>query len=184
MTAAATALLTCAIPAMAQARHSRDASRPTGATLLATFHDPGASNFTNEHLDCPDTSRGGCAFAFDGTTTETGDLAGSTTYHGWLYRGDAIDRTFRWEVVEKFTGKITGCGKGSLQWTGSGYGDLTSFDPTSQSARMRGHLTIINGSGTGGLRGAAGTLTVDAAAHAVPTGAQDGTFSGRLTCGG
>jgi hypothetical protein len=149
---------------------------------VASFHDPGALGFTNSHPDCPDANRGGCAFAFDGTTVETGDLAGSTTYHGWLYPGDSLGHAFRWDVIETFTGKIAGCGKGSARWAGSGYGDMTTLDPSSQSARLWGTLTFVSGSGTGDLRGISGSLAAEARARAVPPAAQDGTFTGRVTC--
>ena len=154
-----------------------------GATdWVATFHDPGAPGFSNEHLDCTNSGAAACGFAFDGTTVETGYLSGSTTYHGILYAGDAVERTFRWKVTETFTGRIAGCGRGTVKWTGSGYGDATAFDLESQGARMWGSLTIAPGSGTRDLRDVTGSLALEARAHGVPPGAQDGTMTGPLTC--
>lgn len=178
-------LATAALGVIAAGSLPAVARPPSGgeeAALVASFHDPGAPGFTNPQLDCPDTSRGGCAFAFEGTTVETGDLSGSTRYHGLLYPGDAVGHAFRWEVDETFTGTVAGCGRGTVRWTGSGYGDVTSFDVPSQSARMWGTLTIVRGSGARGLRGLRGNLVLEARAHAVPPAAQDGTLSGALSC--
>ena len=149
---------------------------------VASFHDAGAFDFTNPHPDCTKPERGGCALAFDGATVETGDLTGSATYHGWLFVGDGPSQTFRWEVLETFTGKIAGCGRGSVQWRGTGYGDLTSFDASSLSARMWGTLTLLPGTGTRGLRNISGSLALEGRAYASPPAAQDGTLTGELRC--
>jgi hypothetical protein len=178
--AAAAACLASAVPAAAR-DHAEDKDRPS-VSFVAPFHDPGAPGFTNHHLDCPDPDRGGCAYSFDGTTVETGGMSGSTTYHGWLYPGDGPGQEVAWEVAETFTGEIAGCGRGTVQWTGRGYGDLTSFDVASQSAHMWGTMTIVRGSGTKGLRGVSGSFRLEARAQAVPPAAQDGTFAGSLSC--
>ena len=150
---------------------------------VAHFTDPGVPGFSRFGADCPvpPATPDGCGFTFSGVTNETGGLAGSTAYDGRGGWGGSTDHLFRWTVKEKFTGVVEGCGRGSITWEGSGYGDVAHMDPATQQFRLWGTVTIVAGSGD--LRDVIGALKVDAQAT-FPTMAQVGTVSGDLRCDG
>lgn len=161
--------------------------RGHGRHVVAHFTDPGAVGFSRFGAQCPvqPPAPQECEFTFTGVTQEQGPgLVGSTVYDGvGGYSGDN-DKLFRWEVSETFTGTVPGCGSapGSFTWTGSGYGDPRRLDPSTLSFPLWGTVTIVPGSGTGGLRGISGALNVDAQVTWVPPMAQKGTLAGDVAC--
>ncbi|HVE91600.1 MAG TPA: hypothetical protein VNE62_04765 [Actinomycetota bacterium] len=155
-----------------------DAAR--NVPIDTVFHDPGAPAFTYLMLqDCAPDHSGGCSMAFDGRTTMTGSIEGTTVYRGVGYF-DGLSGVYRFEVWETFTGLVRGCGEGTLEWHGTGQGWASQVDPLTQTFPLEANLAIVDGSGRGGLSGIAGSFKAEG--RSTLWAEQNGTIKGAVTC--
>ena len=145
-------------------------------TVLVFTHFQDDGNVTPSTLPC----QGGQAIhGYAKFGLRTGDTwKGTSEYDICLKPGPTPD-TLTFHGVETFTGTVTGCGTGTMTYTLThGFVRLEANPTTPNGTQV---WQIVPGTGTGELAGVTGGLGVSVFTI-LPTLANDGFFTGTLTC--
>lgn len=152
---------------------ANDAAERT-VLVFTHFHDDGVTSHST--LACDGGQAIHCRAAFGLRRGDT--WQGTSEYDICLKPGPTPD-ILTLHGVETFTGSVTGCGTGTMTYTLThGFVKLEANPTTPNGTQV---WKIVAGAGTGELAGVTGGLGVSAFTI-LPTLANDGFFTGTLTC--
>jgi hypothetical protein len=139
-------------------------------TLTLTGHwVDGPDDTTYLAPDChPDAPPPGCRVTNTGHSKYTGDWAGSSQWQSGVLIASG---TIYLQGIETFTGRVKGCGTGTMTWVQS---------LVIRGSEGTGTFKVIPGLGTGGLRRVTGSGTLNL--HFNSDTSNHGRQHGRLRC--